>query len=58
MKLELLGIYWNSLKWCSGLKDAALNAAVQVTTVAQIQSLAWELPRTMGMTKKKIIGLY
>ena len=38
-------------QWVKGFGTAA--AAVQVAAVAQIQSLAWELPQTLGVAINK-----
>ena len=35
------------------VKDPALSLAVQVTALAQVQSLAWGNPHASGMAKKK-----
>ena len=49
MPISNPGVTW----WCSRLKISIVTAAAPVTVVAQIQSLAQELPHAMGVAKKK-----
>ena len=40
--------------WCSGLRIQQYHSrGSQVTAVAQVPSLAWELPHAMGAAKEK-----
>ena len=47
-------VYVRSLDWCGGLKGFGVaTAIVQITTTAQIQSLAWEIPYAVERKREK-----
>ena len=39
--------------WHSGLRIGIVTAAAWIAAVAQVQSLAWELPHAAGVTRSK-----
>lgn len=41
------------LLWYSGFRIWVVTAAAWVTAVGSVHFLAWELPYTLGMAKKK-----
>ena len=43
---------WGVLLGRSGLGSSVITAEAQVAAMAQVQALAWELPRATGMAKK------
>ena len=39
--------------WCNGLRSIVVTAVAHITAMVSVQSLAWELPHAVGMSKKK-----